>query len=115
MLWEPNLLYKAEKPSVRPSVCLTVTPVSQSCQHRSKRDMFQMKAESSGTSEYVFITLNVPLFIHTSAQNAVVYAKTAINCVTFGSVGSATDFNTKRPEFDPSLGMSNVFRKLFLS
>ena len=67
-----NLLYKAEKPSVRPSVRLTVTPVSQQCQHRSKRDLLEMKDESSGTSEYIFISLNVPVFIHTSAQKAVV-------------------------------------------
>ena len=67
-----HLLYKAEKPSVRPSVRLTVTPVSQPCHHRSKRDLLEMKAESSGTSEYVFISLNVPVFIHTSAQKAVV-------------------------------------------
>ena len=59
---------KAEKPSV----CLTVTPVSQSCQHRWKRDLLEMKAESSGTSKYIFISLNVPVFIHTSAQKAVV-------------------------------------------
>ena len=44
-----SLLYKAEKPSVR----LTVTPLSQQCQHRSKRDLLEMKAESSGTSEYI--------------------------------------------------------------
>ena len=63
-----SLLYKAEKPSVR----LTVTPVSKQCQHRSKRDLLEMKAESSGTSKYIFISLNVPVFIHTSAQKAVV-------------------------------------------
>ena len=66
------LLYKAKKPSVHLSVCLTVTPLSQQCQHRSKRDLFEMKAESSGTSEYIFISLNVPVFIHTSAQKEVV-------------------------------------------
>ena len=47
------LLYKAEKLSVCLSVCLsirlTVTPVSQQCQHQSKRDLLEMKAESSGT------------------------------------------------------------------
>ena len=35
--------------------------------------------------------------------------KHPLNCVTFGSVGSATDFNTKGHKFDPALGMSNVF------
>ena len=40
--------------------------------------MLEMKAESSGISEYIFISLNVPVFIHTSAQKAVVQAKTAI-------------------------------------
>ena len=34
----------------RPSVRLTVTPLSQQCQHRWKRDLLEMKAESSGTS-----------------------------------------------------------------
>ena len=63
-----SLLYKAEKPSVR----LTVTPVSQQSQHRSKPDLLKMKAESSGTSKYIVISLNVPLFIHMSAQKAVV-------------------------------------------
>ena len=67
-----SLLYKAEKPSVCPSVRLTVTPVSQQCQHRSKPYLLEMKAESSGTSKYIFISLNVPVFIHTSAQKAVV-------------------------------------------
>ena len=67
-----SLLYKAEKPSVHPSVCLTVTPVSQLCQHRSKRDLLEMKAEYSGASKYIFISLNVPIFIHTSTQKAVV-------------------------------------------
>ena len=63
-----SLLYKAEKPSVR----LTVTPLSQQCQHRSKPDLLEMKAESSGTSKYIFISLNVSVFIHTNAQKAVV-------------------------------------------
>ena len=66
------LLYKAEKPSVCPSDRLTVTPISQSCLQRLKRDLLEMKAESSGTSEYIFISLNVPVFIHTSVQKAVV-------------------------------------------
>ena len=67
-----SLLYKAEKPSVCPSVCLTVTPLFQQCQYRLKHDLLKMKAESSGTSEYIFISLNVPVFIHTSVQKAVV-------------------------------------------
>ena len=66
------LLYKAEKPSVRPSVCLTVTPVSQPCQHGLKRDLLEMEAESSGTTKYIFKSLHVRLLIHTSAQKALV-------------------------------------------
>ena len=58
--------------SVCSSVCLSVTPLSQKYQHRLKRNLLEMKAESSGTSEYVFISLNMPVFIHTSAQKAVV-------------------------------------------
>ena len=72
-----------------------------------------MKTESSGTSKYIFISLNVPVFIHMSAQRQWCKPKQPLHCVKFGSVGSVTDFNTKGPEFDPSLGMSNVFRKLF--
>ena len=71
-----SLLYKAEKPSVRPpvrpSVCLTVTPVSQPCQHGLKRDLLEMEAESSGTTKYIFKSLHVRLLIHTSAQKALV-------------------------------------------
>ena len=37
-----------------------------------------MKVESSGTSEYIFISLYIPVFIHMNAQKAVVQAKTAI-------------------------------------
>ena len=62
-----SLLYKAEKPSVRLSVCLTVTPVSQLCQHGLKRDLLEMEAESSGTTKYIFKSLHVRLLIHTSA------------------------------------------------
>ena len=62
------LLYKAKKLSLH----LTVMPISQQCQHRSKPDLLEMKAESSGTSEYIFISLNVPVFIHTSVHKAVV-------------------------------------------
>ena len=40
--------------SVRPSVCLTITPISQPCLQRLKQDLLEMKAESSGTSEYIF-------------------------------------------------------------
>ena len=68
-----------------------------------------MKAESSGTAEYIFISLHVPVL----RKRQWCKPKQPLNCVRFGSVGSATDFNTKGPEFDPTLGMSNVFRKLF--
>ena len=37
-----------------------------------------MKAESSGTTKFVFKSLNVRLVVHTSAQKALVLAKTAI-------------------------------------
>ena len=67
-----SLLYKAEKPSVRLSVCLTVTPISQPCMHRLKPDLLDMKAESSGTTKYVFKSLHVQLLTHTSAQKALV-------------------------------------------
>ena len=58
--------------SVRLSVCLTVTPVSQPCQHGLKRDLLEMEAESSGTTKYIFKSLHVRLFIHTSALKALV-------------------------------------------
>ena len=58
-----SLLYKAEKPSVCLSVCLTVTPISQPCMEQLKRDLLEIKAESCGTSEYIFISLNMPVFI----------------------------------------------------
>ena len=73
-----SLLYEAEKPSVRLSVHLTIMPISQQCQHRSKRDLLKMTAEYSGTSEYIFISLNVSVFIHTSALKPMVQAKTVI-------------------------------------
>ena len=67
-----SLLYKAEKPSVRPSVRLTVTPISQPCMHRLKPDLLEMKAESSGTAKYIFKSLHVRLLIRTSALKALV-------------------------------------------
>ena len=71
-----SLLYKAEKPSVRLSVCpsvrLTVTPISQPCMHQLKPDLLEMKAESSGTAKYIFKSLHVRLLIHTSALKALV-------------------------------------------
>ena len=63
------LLYKAEKPSVRlsgPSRCY------QPCQHVLKPDLLDMKAESSGTTKYVFKSLHVQLLTHMSAQKALV-------------------------------------------
>ena len=38
----------------KPSVCLTVTPISQPCLHRLKPDLLEMKAESSGTIKFIF-------------------------------------------------------------
>ena len=52
-------IYKAEKPSV----CLSVTPVSQQCQHQSKRDVLEMKAESSGDHE-VYFYKSISVSIH---------------------------------------------------
>ena len=54
----------------KPSVCPTVMPISQPCQHGLKRDLLEMKAESSGITKYVFTSLSVPVFIHTSVQKA---------------------------------------------
>ena len=56
---------------IKPSVRLTVTPVSQQCQHRSKPDLLEMKAESSGTTKYIFASLQVRIFID-SVYNALV-------------------------------------------
>ena len=61
-----STIYKAEKPSVRLSV-RTVTLLSQPCQHVLKPDLLDMKAESSGTTKYVFKSLHVQLLTHTSA------------------------------------------------
>ena len=61
-----SLLYKAEKPSVCLSV-RTVTLLSQPCQDVLKPDLLDMKAESSGTTKYVFKSLHVQLLTHTSA------------------------------------------------
>ena len=47
------LLYRAEKPSV----CLTVMLISQPCLQQLKWDLLEMKAESSGISKYIFISL----------------------------------------------------------
>ena len=33
--------------------------------------MLEMKATSSRTSEHIFVNLNVPVFIHTSAKTAI--------------------------------------------
>ena len=60
------------------SVCPTVMPVSQPYQHGLKRDLLKMKAESSGTTKYIYKSLHVPLLIHMSVLNALVQAKTAI-------------------------------------
>ena len=54
------LLYKAEKPSV----CLTVTPISQPYQHGLKRDLLEMEAESSGTTKFIFKSRYVRLLIN---------------------------------------------------
>ena len=64
------LLYKAEKPSVHLSVCPTAMPVSQPRQHGLKRDLLEMKAESFGTTKYIFKSLHVELLIYMSAQKA---------------------------------------------
>ena len=52
-----SLLYKAEitsvRPSVRPSVCLTVSPVTQLCLHVSTWDLHYAIAMSSGMCKFV--------------------------------------------------------------
>ena len=68
---ETNLLYFKMYIKLK-AVYLIVMSVSQLCQHRSKRDLLDMKVESSETSEYIFISLNVPVFIHTSALKPMV-------------------------------------------
>ena len=65
-----NLLHKAEKLSVCSSVCPTIMPISQPCQHGLKRDLLTMKGESSGMTKYVFTSQHVPVFIHMSTQKA---------------------------------------------
>ena len=72
MLGHLSTIYYIKLKAVCLSIRLIVTPVSQQCQHRLKRDLLEMKAESSGTSKYILISLNVPVFIHTSAQKAAV-------------------------------------------
>ena len=54
-----SLLYKAEKPSVRPSVCIFGTQITQPCQHGLKRDLLEMKAESSRMMKFIFKSLHV--------------------------------------------------------
>ena len=49
-----SLLYKAEKPSVRLSVCLSaVSPVTQLCLHVSTWDLHYTLAMSSGMCKFV--------------------------------------------------------------
>ena len=48
-----SLLYKAEKPSVRPSVCLTVSPVTQLCLHGSTWNLQNTIAMSSSMCKFV--------------------------------------------------------------
>ena len=67
-----HLLVYYIKLKSRLSVSPTVTPISQPCQHGLKRDLLEMKAESSGTTKYIFKSLHVQLLIHTSAQKALV-------------------------------------------
>ena len=66
------------------SICLTVTPISQPCLHGLKTDLLEMKAESSGTTRYVFKSLHVRLLSHTSAQKLLKFM--------VSSVGNAIDF-----------------------
>ena len=72
-----------------------------------------MKAESFGTSKYIFISVSMSVFIHTSALKQWCKLEQPLNCISFCSVGNATDFNTKDPEFDPALRKDNVFRKTY--
>ena len=66
-----SLLYKAEKPSVhlsvRPSVCIML--ITQPCLHRLKQDLLEMKVVSLRITKFIFKSLHVQLFIHTSASH----------------------------------------------
>ena len=66
-----------------------------------------MNAESSGTSEYKRTSIHPHEYAKENGTRC--KPKQQLNCVSFGSVGSATDFNTKGTEFDLALGMGNTF------
>ena len=53
---QDNLLYKAEKPSVRLSV-LFGTLITQLCQHRLKQDLLEMKALFLRIAKCIFTSL----------------------------------------------------------
>ena len=106
----------------RLSARLTVTSISQPCLQLLKWGFLKMKAESSGTSKYIFVSLNVPVFIHTSALSQWCKLKQPLHCKSFCSVGNATDFNTKGPKKVPKrsqvlscTGESQCFSITFLS
>ena len=66
-----------------------------------------MKAASFGTTEYIFTSLNMPLFIDTSAQKRRVQAITAINHkAVFVQLTLKLKISSSNP-------VSNVFRQIF--
>ena len=62
-----SLLYKAEKLSVCPSVCIFGTLITQQCLHRLKRDLHDVKAVPLMNTEFIFTSLKNPPFIDRSA------------------------------------------------
>ena len=55
-----HLLYKAEKPSVRLSVCPSAvfgTLITQECLHRFKRGLLEMKAVSLENAKFILISV----------------------------------------------------------
>ena len=69
------LLYKAEKPSVCPSVRLSAlfgTLITQPWQHVLKRDLLEMKAVYLRITKFIFKSRHVRLLIHKSALKALV-------------------------------------------
>ena len=70
------VLYKTEKPFIRPSVCLYSFLVRLLTLRRSTSDLLDVIAMSSGITEFVFTSLQ---FFRTSVRQTPVLMETAIN------------------------------------